>query len=435
MEAYNLVSLAGIPVLLFIAWLLSADRKRLNFRLILFGTGLQLVFAAFIFLVPAGRTVFLTLNELVLKFLESATAGTEFLFGRLALPPGQTNAAGETSLGFILAFQGLSTVVFFASLVGVLYYLGIMQRLIRGFTYIFTRLLGTSGAESLSVSSNIFVGVESVLTVRPFLDGMTRSELCTILTGGMATIASTVLALYVMLLQPTFPTIAGHLISASIISAPAALVMSKLILPETGRPATLGVVVEPEYERESNLMEAIINGAMSGVRLAVGVAALLLALLGMVELVDILLGLIGSAINSIFGWQLDWSLTGLLKLIFYPFTLIIGVPAADAGEISRIIGERIVVTDLKSYQDLATVISSGVLQHPRSIVVTAYALCGFAHFASMAVFIGGVTALAPSRARDLAGVGLRALLAANLACLMTGAIAGAAYTSTSILTG
>jgi len=226
MEAYNLVSLAGIPVLLAIAWLLSADRKRLNGRLILLGTGLQLVFAAFVFLVPAGRAVFLVLNDLVLQFMASATAGTEFLFGRLAVPPGQTSAAGETSLGFILAFQGLATVVFFASLVGVLYHLGVMQRLIRGFAYIFTRLLGTSGAESLSVSSNIFIGVESVLTVRPFLDGMTRSELCTILTGGMATIASTVLALYVMLLQPTFPTIAGHLISASIISAPAALVMS-----------------------------------------------------------------------------------------------------------------------------------------------------------------------------------------------------------------
>jgi len=433
MEAYNLVSLAGIPTLLLVAWLFSADRKQINFRLILLGTGLQLVFAAFVFLVPAGRLFFLAVNDLVLDVLDSAMAGMEFVFGPLALPPGTTNAAGETSIGFILAFQGLATVVFFASLMGVLYYAGIMQRVIRVFAWVFTRLLRTSGAESLSVSSNIFVGAESALTIKPYLDGMTRSELCTILTGGMATIASSVLAIYVVMLQPTFSTIAGHLISASIISAPAALVMSKLILPETGEPVTMGMVVEPEYERESNLMEAIINGAMSGVRLVVGITALLLALLGMVALVDFFLGAVGEVVNGLFGWQAEWSLKALAKIIFYPFTLIIGVPPADAPEIAGVIGERIVVTELQSYQDLATILSAEALQHPRSAVVAAYALCGFAHFASVAIFVGGVSALAPARTRDLAAVAMRALVAATLACLMTGAIAGAAYTSSSLL--
>lgn len=433
MEMYNLVSLAGIPILLLFAWVLSADRRQLNSRLLVYGTGLQLLFAVFVFLVPAGRSVFLFLNDLVLKILESASAGTEFVFGRLALPPGTTSVEGETSLGAFLAFQSLSTVVFFASLMGILYYIGFMQKVIRGFTFVFTRLLGTSGAESLSVSSNIFVGIESALTIRPYLEGMTRSELCTILTGGMATIASSVLVLYVNFLQPTFPTIAGHLVSASILSAPAALVMSKLILPETGQPVTLGKVVDPEYKRESNLMEAVISGAMGGVRLAVGIAAMLLALLGLVALVDLLLGWIGGLVNGIFGWQAEWSLKALAQLIFYPFTLIIGIPPTDAAEVSRIIGERIIVTEIQSYKDLATLLNTGVLQHPRSAVVAAYALCGFTHFASMAIFIGGVGALVPSRTKDLAAVGFRALVAATLATLMTGAVAGAAYTSVSLL--
>ncbi len=433
MEAWNLISLAGIPILLTIAWLGSADRRRLNWRLIGFGTGLQLLIAVFVFLIPAGRSCFIFLNDVVMQVLETARAGTEFVFGRLALAPGTANAAGETSLGFNLAFQGLATVIFFASLMGLLYFAGIMQRIIRAFAWLFTRLFGTSGAESLSVSSNIFVGAEAYLTIRPYLDHMTRSELCTILTGGMATIASTVLALYVGMLQSTFPTIAGHLISASIISAPAALVMSKLLLPETGEPITLGRVVEPEYARESNLMEAVINGAMAGVKLAVGIAALLLALISLVALADLLLGWLGAPVNALFGWETEWSLAGLARLLFYPFTLIIGVPPADAGEIARVIGERIVVTEVQSYQDLAVLLSEGALQHSRSPVIAAYALCGFAHFASIAIFVGGATALAPGRTKDLASVAFRALVAATLACLMTGAIAGAAFTNASIL--
>jgi CNT family concentrative nucleoside transporter len=251
----------------------------------------------------------------------------------------------------------------------------------------------------------------------------------------MATVASNVLALYVMFLQDTFPTIAGHMVSASILSAPAALVMSKLILPETGEPITLGRVVDPEYERESNVMEAVISGAMSGVKLIVGIAALLIALLGLVELADLILGGIGGLVNSLFGWNAEWSLKKAAEIIFYPFTLIIGVPPADAGEISRIIGERIVVTEIQSYKDLASLLSAGALQHPRSAVVAAYALCGFAHFASLAIFVGGFSALVPSRMKDLAAVGFRALLAATLATLMTGAVAGAVFSRSSILAG
>ena len=206
--------------------------------------------------------MFLFVNDPVIKILDSASAGTHFLFGRLALPPGTTADNGEASLGFFLAFQGLATIVFFASLMGILYYLKIMPFLIRGFAYVFTTLMRISGAESLCTSSNIFVGAESSLTIRPHLEKMTRSELTTILTASMATVASNVLAIYVFNLKDYFPTIAGHLVSASILSAPAAVMMSKIILPETETPETLGRHVKPDYIRESNIIEAIINNNM-----------------------------------------------------------------------------------------------------------------------------------------------------------------------------
>ena len=245
MTAYNLVSFAGIFILAGVAWLFSTDRKTVNVRVIVWGIGLQLLVAAFIFVVPAGAKVFLWANDAVTAVLGTATAGVKFVFGRLALPPGTTNAAGETSLGYFLAFQGLPTIIFFAALLGALYYLRVMPFFVRLFARIFTRTMRISGAEALSVSANIFVGVESALVIRPHLKDMTRSELGTIITAGMGTIASTVLAMYVMMLQKSIPTIAGHLVSASFISAPACVVMAKLIMPETEKPLTLGVDVKP----------------------------------------------------------------------------------------------------------------------------------------------------------------------------------------------
>src|SRR4030067_3708052 len=223
---YNLVSFAGIFILMAFAWLLSANRKVINWRVIIWGTALQLILAIFIFLVPAGSKAFLLVNDAVVQVLDSATAGVRFLFGRLALPPGTKNELGEESLGFILAFQALPTIIFFASFMGFLYYIGIMPWLIKIFSRTFTKLMKISGAESLSVSSNIFVAVAHNLTVLPYLGKMTRSELCTILAAGMSTTASSVLALYVFILQKDFPAIAGHLVSASIISAIRAIVLS-----------------------------------------------------------------------------------------------------------------------------------------------------------------------------------------------------------------
>jgi len=435
MDGYNLVSFCGIFLLIGFGWLFSSDRKRMNWRVVLGGVALQIVFGLFIFLVPAGTKLFLYVNDAVVKVLESASAGSRFLFGRLALPPGAENDAGESSLGFILAFQAFPTIVFFSALMSILYFFKVMPFFIRLFSYVFTGLMKISGAESLCAASNIFVGIESSLTIKPHLNEMTRSELCTVLTAGMATVASNVLALYVFCLKDQFPTIAGHLISASFLSAPAAVVMSKVVMPESETPVTLGRLVQPHYEKENSLFEAIINGANSGVKLVVGIAALLLAVLGLVALVDLVLGAVGSQINSVLGIKPIWSLKTLLGYIFYPFTVILGVPPSDAVTVARLIGERAIVTEVPAYRELAAALGEGVLQHPRSAVVATYALCGFAHVASMAIFIGGVSALAPGKKHDIAAVGLRALFAATLACLQTACVAGMFFTSGSILLG
>jgi CNT family concentrative nucleoside transporter len=435
MDIYNLVSFLGIFVLMGFAWLCSSRRRLVNWRVIGWGVGLQLLFALFIFKVPAGRNFFLFINSFVVKVLESATAGTRFVFGRLALPPGQVAETGETSLGSFLAFQGLPTIIFFAALVGALYHLKIMPLLIRGFAALFTKLMRISGAESLSASSNIFVGVESALLVQPHLKDMTRSELTTILAAGMGTIASTVLALYVMYLQDLLPTIAGHLVSASFLSAPAAVVMAKLIVPETETPKTLGINVKPHYERDDNLIMAIINGANSGLRLLGGIITLLIAFLGIMKLLDLGLGGIGGYLNEWFGWQMEWTFSSLFGYVFYPFTLVLGIPPADAMEVARLLGQRPFLTEVAAYKELAVLLETQALVHPRSAIVASYALCGFAHIASLAIFVGGISVLAPGRVKDLSRLGFRALLAATLACLMTGAVAGIFTSSGSILLG
>jgi CNT family concentrative nucleoside transporter len=425
---YNLISFFGIFAMLLIAWLLSADRHNINWRVVFWAIVLQLIFACLVFWLPPGMWLFKIINAAVLKFFSFAKEGMYFLFGPLAVSPGETGPNGEQSIGFILTLQVLPAVIFFSSLMALLYYLGIMPKVVRGFQVIFTKLMRTSGAESLYAASSIFVGIESAFTIRPFLKKMTKSELCTILTAGMATIASTVLAFYAGILKNVFPAIAGHLVSASILSAPAAIVMSKLIYPEDGSPVTLGQAVSGEYKRASSWMESIINGAFEGIKLIVGIVALLLAFLGLLAMVNWGFSVLGQGIGRLFGLPLDLSLEKILGFFFYPLALLIGVPPADVPEVAQLLGQRMIVTELVSYQQLAQFIQLGVLIHPRSIVITTYALCGFAHIASLAIFIGGITALAPERARDLAKLGFRSLIAATLACLMTGAVAGVFFT-------
>ncbi|MFC1538523.1 NupC/NupG family nucleoside CNT transporter [Candidatus Latescibacterota bacterium] len=432
---YNFISFSGIFVLMGIAWLMSSDRKNMNWRLISWAIGLQMIFALVIFIFPPGAAFFLWVNDAVVAVMGSAAAGAEFMFGRLALSPGTVNSSGEESLGFFLAFQGLPTIIFFSALMSILYFFNIIPRIIKGFAYVFTRLFRISGAESLCAASNIFVGIESTLTIRPFLESMTKSEMATVLTVGMSTVASNVLALYVFSLQNEFPTIAAHLVSASFLSAPAAIIMSKIMVPETETPETLGRHVELSYEREKSVFEAVINGANSGVKLIVGIVALLIAVLGLVALFDLILGGAGEKLNSLFGIGIDWSLSGLLGYVFYPVALIIGIPPGDAGAVAGIIGERVVVTEVTAYRDLAELMASGVLTDPRSAVVCAYALCGFAHVASLAIFIGGITAIAPGTIHTLSRIGIKALIAATLACLMTACIAGTFFSKGSVIFG
>jgi concentrative nucleoside transporter, CNT family len=435
MTRYNFISFAGIFVLIGVAWLLSEKKRRMNWRVIGWGVAIQLALALIIFVVPAGSKLFLWVNDIVIKILDSSMAGSRFVFGRLAIPPGATGPNGEPSLGFFLAFQAFPTIIFFSALMSVLYYVDILPMIIRWFSALFARLMRISGAESMVNVANVFAGIESEFTIRPHLPEMTRSELFVVLVSGMGTVASNVLALYVFSLKAQFPTIAGHLVSATLISAPAALVMAKIIIPETETPKTLGTTIRPYFERESSLFEAIINGSMAGVKAIVGIVALLIAMLGLVSLLDLILAGVGDRINMFCHINVDWTLKGLLGYLFYPFTLVLGVPLSDAAPISRIIGERAVLTEVAAYQDLAGIMAKNVLHNPRSAVIAVYALCGFAHVASMAIFVGGTAAIAPSKTRVLSQIGFKALIASTLSCLMTACVAGTFFTGSSILMG
>jgi CNT family concentrative nucleoside transporter len=418
-------SLAGFMIFASVAWLLSSNRRRIAWKTIAWAVGLQLVIGLIIFRLPVSHRVLLWLNDAVVVLLDASKSGSVFLFGPLAASPGEPE-----SVGFILVFQVLPVVIFFAAFTAMLYHLGILQVFVRLFARLFHRTMKISGAESLSSAANIFVGIESALVVRPYLERMTRSELLLILTTGMATVASSVLGVYVAFLTGVFPQIAGHLISASILSIPACVVVSKLLVPETETPETLAAVpAEAESGRSKTLIGAIIEGAMDGLKLAAGISALIIAILGIVALIDKLLGVA----SSWFGMSEPLSIVRILGWIFYPFAFLLGLQTSDVPIAARLLGERVILTEVFSYNHLAQVISSGQLTNPRTVVILSYALCGFAHVAAMAIFVGGTAALAPSRRDDLASLGLRALLAATLATLMTGCVAGIFSTGANVL--
>jgi CNT family concentrative nucleoside transporter len=422
LDVYNLVSLAGLVAILGLAWVLSENRRVFNWRVVLCGIGVVLVFGVFLFVTPAGRVAFLWVNLRIKDVLDSANAGSYFVFGPLSLGPGSTDAMGQQSIGFILATQAFPAIVFFSALISILYYCGIMQKLIGFFAWFFAKALRLSGAESLCAASDIFVGIEASLTVRPHLREMTRSELNTILTTGMASVSSNVMLFSVLVLQKQFPMIAGHLASASLLAIPASLVVSKILVPETESPKTSGQMVAAECDKSANFFEAVIDGAMAGVKLVVGIVALLLAVVSLVAL-----------LNLILGGLVGYSLQDMLAYLFAPLTLAMGVPPSDVMEVSRLVGERLVLTEVTAYQDLAKLMAANALQHPRSAVIAAYALCGFAHLPSMAIFVGGIAALAPERKSTLASLGPRALLGATLATLIVGCVAGACFAGGEIL--
>ncbi len=425
MTILNLISLLGLFVLAGLAWTAGGFRRPIAWRTV-FGSGvLMLIMGIVVFLLPQTRRLLLILNDLVVALLGASRIGAAFLLGPLMLNPGETTAAGEPSVGFILAAQVLPAVVFFASLMSVGYHLGLIQPIIRLFGRLFRRTLQLSGAEALASSANIFVGIESATTVRPYLASMTRSELLTLLTCAMSTVASTTLALYVFFLQEAFPQIAGHLISASVLSIPAAALVSKLILPESGHPETLGSLPPlTESERHGNTMAALSAGSWDGLKLAAGIATLLVAVLGLVGVLDLVLTKVTTPLEVWFGTPL--TLQRVSGWVFTPLAWLLGLEASDLAQAGQLLGQRILLTEVMAYQQLGEMARAESLS-PRSMLVLSYALCGFAHLASVGIFVGGIAALVPSRRDDVAALAFPALVGSTLATLMTGALAGLFY--------
>jgi CNT family concentrative nucleoside transporter len=422
---YRCFSFAGFLIVGLIAWL-TGKRSSVNWKTIAGSFVLAWVLGVLTFWLPWSRQALSWLNDILIAILNVYQKGNIFLFGPLAIGPGQTLPDGTASIGFVLAMQVLPAVIFFSAMVAGLYYLKIMPAIVRGFAWLFYRVMRVSGAESLSASANIFVGIESGLTIRPYLATLTPSELLTVLTCMMATVASTVMAIYVIALQGVFPEIAGHLVSASIISIPCAILISKLTLPEDQQPETLGDLPATaeefdslESDPPSSLIAALIAGGLQGVQMAVGIAALLIVFLGLEAMVDLVLGLLpqmGEAplsLNRILGWA-TW-----------PFTVLMGLRPEEWQTASQILGARFVETEVTAYFKLAAVqgaVSPALT--PRSLIVLTYALCGFVHVASMGIFVGGLSALIPSRVQDISRLGFRALWTAFLATVLTGCIAG-----------
>jgi len=416
----HLRSLLGIFFLLGIAWLLSNNRRRLPIRVIIWGLVLQFVFAFIILKTGLGKTFFFFLQGAFLKLLEFSNAGAGFLFGKLLLglpasPSVQVIDAGSGELrdlaqimnqvGPVFAFRVLPAIIFFASLMSILYYLRIMQFVVKVMAWVMSRTMGTSGAETISAAANIFLGmVEAPLMVRPYISRMTGSELNSLMVGGFATIAGGVMAAYV-----SFGLDAGHLMSASVMSAPAALLMAKIIFPETGTPET-GGSVKIELERSGvNLIDAAASGAVSGLKLALNVGAMLIAFIALIALLNYFLSLIGTSLEKVLG------------IIFYPVAFFLGIPLGEIFEVSGLLGTKIAVNEFVAYIDLSAL--KGTLS-PRSVALATYALCGFANFGSIAMMIGGLGGIAPERKSELAKLGLKAMLGGALASWLTAAIAG-----------
>ena len=427
---YRLLAFVGFFTIALLAWV-TGRRSRLNWRTIGGSAALAWGLGIISFWFPGARWVWGVINEIVVAMLNASQKGTLFLLGPLALGPGQALPDGTVSVGFILAAQALPAVVFFAALTAGLYYLGVMQTIVRLFARLFYRTMGLSGAESLSGAANIFVGIEAGLIVRPYLMAMTRSELLMVLTCMMATVASTVMGIYVAALQHVVPQIAGHLISASVISIPCAVLISKLSFPEDDRPVTLGGVPSDTAAREtpsspdgdamppSNLIVALVDGAGQGMKMAVGIAALLIVFLGLEALVDLALAQLPA-----FG-GLPLSATRVLAWLTWPFTILLGLRPEEWQIGADLLGSRFIETEVAAYFKLAAVQSASPPPlSPRSLTAMTYALCGFVHVASMGIFVGGIAALVPHRAKDVSLLGLRALWTSFLATLLTGCIAG-----------
>jgi len=415
--------LFGLAVLIGLAWLFSNNRRGVDWKLVGIGLALQLVIAAFVLLTPWGASVFDALSSGFVKLLGFTTEGAKFIFGDFTDP---------AKFGFVFAFQVLPTIIFFASFMSVLYHLGVMQKIVQGMAWVITKVMRVSGAETLSVCANAFIGqTESPLVVRPYIAKMTESELLTLMVGGMATIAGGVLGAYVMLLGGGDPAqqafYAKHLITASIMAAPATLVIAKILVPETREPLTLGTVRMDVEKTTTNVIDAAAAGAGDGLKLALNVGAMLLAFIALIALLNAPLVWLGevTGLEAALGRPTD--LSSLLGYLLSPLAWAIGVPWQDANTVGGLIGTKVVLNEFVAYVQLGEILRGGVdgvtLTDQGRLIAT-YALCGFANFSSIAIQIGGIGGLAPERRADLARFGLRAVLGGSIATLMTATIAG-----------
>ena len=432
--ADRLRSLVGLVVLGFAAWGLSTDRSRVPWRVVIWGVALQLLFAVFILKTPVGEGLFDAAGTVVVGLLGFTLDGAAFVFGNLVydtVPVGRVGGGGFEALpgqvaqtGAAFAFFVLPTIIFFSAFMTVLYHLGVMQWIVRAFAWGMQRTLGTSGAETLSAAGNIFVGqTEAPLLIKPFIERMTMSELMALMTGGFATVAGGVLAAYVGMMVAFFPDVAGHMIAASVMSAPAALVVAKLMLPETEEPETSGSLEIVVDRPDVNVIDAAARGAAEGLSLALNVGAMLLAFVALIHLC-----------NGVLGWVGGWigapglTLEGILGFVLAPLAWVMGVPWADAPAVASLMGVKSVLNEFVAYLQLAGMLESGAetgtTLQPRSIVIATYALSGFANFGSIAVQIGGIGGIAPRRRHDLSRLGLRAMIGGSIAAFMTATIAG-----------
>ena len=406
----QLISLFGLVVMIALVFAMSADRRKVDLRLVAAGVGLQFLLALLVLKTGPGQALFSYIGAFFTALLNYVDAGSSFVFGE---------AFGE----HFFAFKVLPTIIFFSALMGVLYHLGLVQYVVAAFAWVMQRTLRTSGAESLAAAANIFVGqTEAPLVVRPYVASMTRSELMALMVGGFATIAGGVLAAFVGL-----GIDAGHLVAASVISAPAALLAAKVMQPEVEESKTLGQVSIKVERTATNVVEAAANGTLDGLRLALNVAAMLIAALGLIALVDGVLGLLGQGVGYMLGMEdLEWSLSAALGYLFAPFAWLMGIEAKDCLLAGELLGKKMVANEFVSYVQLSQWIQpgSGVELSQRSVIILTYALCGFANFSSIGIQIGGIGGIAPERRRELARLGFRAMLGGSLACFMTACVAG-----------
>jgi len=409
--------LFGLAVLISVAFAFSRHKKSVDWRQIAAGVGLQIVFAVIVILVPGGREFFDAISRVFVKVIDFAMAGAVFVFGDLAK---------ASEFGFIFAFQVLPTIIFFASLMGVLYHIGLMQKIVQGMAWVMLKVMRVSGSESLSVAANVFIGqTEAPLVVRPYIAKMTESELFTMMVGGMATIAGAVLAAYIAMLGGTDEVqrlfYARHLLAASVMAAPATIVIAKLLRPETEESLTKGSIHLEVEKTATNVIEAAANGAADGVKLSLNVGGMLLAFFALITMVNYPLEWIGeiTGISELIGQTLSLSI--ILGFILSPLAWIIGIPWSEAAIVGGLIGEKIVINEFVAYLHLGE-IKHTLSEH--SVLISTYALCGFANFSSIAIQLGGIGGLAPNRRSDIARLGMRAVLGGTLATMMTATIAG-----------